>query len=359
MGSLSRQLCVLIVFLSLFFFTAALDGDAAESSSKGKDELIFLTWSEYMDPALIEEFETEFGIRVKQIYFETDELRDDMIISSKGAGFDIVLGSGISLMPYLKRNWFHRLADSDIPNRQFIDPRWENARPELRAYAVPYLWGTLGIAYRRDKIKTPVNSWKQVFYPEEYLRGKIIMIRDSIDTLGPALKCLGYSVNSSDQRHYQEAETLLLAQKPFVVTYSYITLSDQSALVTGKGWMALVYNGDGLVMHERHPEIDFVVPSEGTSLWMDYLAIMRASNRKEKAMQFINFLHRPKNAARLSEYLKFATPNTEASKILSANHLNDPMIYPDQKILEVSEFQNELPPDILKRRNSIFSLLIQ
>lgn len=350
----------LLAFFVTFFLTfiSANVVNAQDQISQNGEELVLLIWSDYLDPDLIKEFERKYKVNVKQVYYESDELKDEMLLASDGKGYDIVLGSGISIIPYLKRNWITPLNSQNIPNLKHIDQRWLNAHPEISGHAVPYLWGTLGIAYRKDLLKQDIISWMQIFRPVERLRKKIIMINDSRDVIGAALRALGNSLNSSNPQHYDEVEKLLLSQKPYVSVYSYFALNEESVLVTGKAWMGMVYNGDALVLQELHPGITYIVPEEGTSLWVDYLVVMRASQHQKIATEFINFLNEPENAARIASYLMYATPNKSAEKYLSKDHIENPAIYPKREILEKSELSKKLPPRIIKRRNAIFSNLV-
>lgn len=354
--SFSRFIRLAGLVLTLIWGSWLYASDRTPSDGK---ELVFLTWSEYMDPDLVVEFESKYNTRIKEIYFETDELKDEMLVATDGSGYDVVLTSGFKAISYKKRKWLAAFDDANVPNINNIDPKWLTAYPEITGYAVPYLWGTLGFAYRKDLVPGRVDSWKHLLEPVELLRKKIVMIKDSRDTIGAALKYLGCSWNSGVSQHYGEAERLLLAQKRFVQTYSYVVLTEQSALVTGKAWMAMIYNGDALVLHEHHPQIAYVVPKEGTNIWVDYLVVLKASKRKERAFQFIDFLNEPRNAARLASFLMFATPNKAAEKFLDPEHLHHPMIYPEKAVLEKSEISRELPPRIVKKCNSIFAQLIR
>ena len=223
------------IYLTLFLFLSLWTSGAALSSP---EELVFLTWAEYMDPGLITVFESKFDARIKPIYYETDELKNEMLIETNSVGYDVVLTSGIAALSYLKKKWLHPIEISRIPNLQHIDSKWLNAHPKLNGFAAPFLWGSLGIAFRKDLVAEPIESWKQLFNPSEHLRNKIIMIKDSVDTIGPALKSLGYSFNSENHRHYDEVEPILLAQKPYVQAYSYIAINEKSSLVTGKAWVS-------------------------------------------------------------------------------------------------------------------------
>jgi len=151
---------------------------------------------------------------------------------------------------------------------------------------------------------------------------------------------------------------LLLSQKSFVKLYSWSGHSKDSPIVKGDLWMALTYNGDAMTLIKSHPRITYVVPQEGANLWIDYLVVMQASNNKTLAMEFINFLNEPRNAAQLASYLMYATANKAAKKFLPPEHLNNPVLYPDEATIDRSEVYKELPPRIVRKRNQIFSKLV-
>ncbi len=349
----ARKARVLYVLAAVLIIVNALMDTA--SAADNPKELVFLNWSDYMDSALIKEFEQKHGVKIRQAYFETDELREDMLLATNGAGYDLVVVNGPALHAYAKRNWLAPLDRANVPNLRHLDTKYLDAFPSAAGHAAPYFWGTTGIAYRKDKITKPVTSWKQLFQPAEALRGKIVMIKDSRDLIGMALKALGYSANSTDKKALAEAEQLLLAQKPYVKTYSYVSLAKDSVLVTGEAWMAMIYSGDALMLQEHHPDITYVVPEEGGNLWIDYLVVMRASTKQALARKFIDFLLEPKNAVRLAQFVYYATPNKTAEKMLPKDFLSDPVIYPSKDIVDKSESYTILPPRVLKKRNSIFS----
>lgn len=331
---------------------------AGPSDKAVKQELVFLTWSDYMDPDLIKEFEEKYKVKMKCVYFETEDRREQLLTLTMSKGYDVVLASGIRAENYIMRNWLFPFNNDRIPNIKHIDQKWFSANPKISAYAVPYLWGTMGIAYRKDLIKEEVTSWKQLYEPDEKLHGKILMINDTRDAIGMALKSLGYSANSANSEELAKAEKLLMAQRPFVKRYGYHGLTEDSGLVKGDFLMAMLYNGDALTLQDLSPHIGFSVPVEGTNIWCDFLMVMQASPRKDLAMSFINFLNEPENAARLAEYVNYASPNKTALKLLPKDHLEDPVIYPDKEVLDRSEFYKMLPPRVQKKYNTIFSKIL-
>ena len=352
------QLCkknlVAVVLLPLFVANFSL-------ASAQKKELVFLNWAEYIDPELVKSFEKQYNVKLKQVYFETDDARTEILVASKGMGYDVVLASTNSIDSYIKNKWIDPIEHEKIPNGKYIDPKWLEMRPSIKEYAVPYLWGTVGIAYRKDLVKKNVESWKDLLSPEDTLKNKVLMIKDVQDTISIAMKYLKIPVensNSVKSEQYKKIQSLLMAQRPYVKDYSYLVLDKKSSLVTGEIWMAMAYNGDVLTLKEYNPQIEFVVPSEGTIVFMDYLLVMKHSKEKDLAMKFINYLNEPKNAAKLAEYVNFATPNKEARKYLSEDHLQNKIIYPDISKVEKSGIPPKLKPRTRRKFNEIFSKVL-
>ncbi|MGD8644431.1 MAG: spermidine/putrescine ABC transporter substrate-binding protein, partial [Chromatiales bacterium] len=194
--------------------------------------------------------------------------------------------------------------------------------------------------------------------PQPALHGKIVMIEDPRELVGMALKALGHSINSENLTELAEAERLLQEQRPLVKSYSYVSLTERSALVTGEAAAAMVYNGDALMLQQYEPNIRFVVPPEGTGMWVDYLAVLSSSPRKALAARFIDFMNRPEIAARNAEYLYYATPNRAAERLLPSEFLADDRIYPNAETLRRSEpFVTKLAPRAVKARQKIYARL--
>lgn len=321
-------------------------------------ELTFLNWSDYIDPLILDEFKQRTGITVKQIYFESDAARDEILVETEAKGFDMALIDGTSIRILAKRGWLEPLNEQDIPNLKHIDPRWRNAHEEASVYAVPYFWGTIGIAYRRDLVPSPVSSWMDLLQPAAQLHGKVAMFSDTRDLLGVGLKALGYSLNSTNTQELKEAEALLQAQAPAVTTYKYVSRDEHSALVAGQVAIAMMYNSYALMVQKHHEEIVFLLPEEGSNIWVDYISILSSSSNKAGAKQFINFLNEPEIAAQFAEFVYSATPNLAAEALLPVEFKNNVAIYPSHAALQKSEINQRLPAQAQKLRAAIFSRLV-
>jgi len=308
-----------------------------------------------MEPEVLEEFKKRTGITVKEMYFSSDAERNEILLESDGKGYDLTITDGVSLQLLAKQGWLAPITNDSMPNLKHIDPRWRKSSPMAEQYGIPYFWGTNGIAYRKDLVKVPVTSWMDLFRPDESLRGKIGMVSETKEAIGLAMKALGHPLNSTDPSHLKEVESLLEGQAPYVKTYEYVSLKEDSSIVNGEIIMAILYNGDTLMVQEHNENIAYVLPKEGSLIWIDYLSIMNSSKNKEGVMKFINFLNEPKIAAQLAGSLYFATPNNAAKALMPKEYLEHPAIYPGGPALEKSEFPKKLPARDNKRRETLMS----
>jgi spermidine/putrescine transport system substrate-binding protein len=343
-----------LLLLCIALLALPINSTIADHNNK---EIVLLIWAEYMDPQLLEEFEKETGIRVKEIYYDSDTDRDDILLRSNGEGFDMVLVNGSTIESYRKHNWLAEINKKDVPNLEHIDRKWIDAFPDTQGYSIPYFWGTIGIGYRKDLVGREVSSWMELFKPEKKLQGKIQMLEDSRDLFGMALKALGHSLNSSSKDEVRQAVALLKAQQPYVKSYSYPPLGEDSPLVTGEIAMASLYSGDALLLQTHNDNIEFVLPNEGGNLWVDYIVIMENSKHKQEAMRFINYINKPEHAAQLAEFVYYATPNKAAEKLMPEEFLENSVIYPDSKKMKNSEFIRPIVPRIHKLMNQTTSEL--
>ena len=332
---------------------------SATTSYATPNELTFLNWSEYMDPEVIQAFEKEYNAKIKFVYFETDETRDNLMVQTDGKGYDLIMSNGPAIHKYFKRGWIHPVTEKDVPNLKHIDKKWIRLFTNAEGYSVPFTWGTTGIAYRKDLVGKNINSWKDLFQPAEAQHGKIAMVNSSLETISLALKMLDYSANSESTKEIRQAEAILKAQKPYVRNYSYISLEKESSLLSGDVHMAIAYSGDALILKESNDNIEYSLPKEGGMIWIDSILVSKFTKNKQLAYNFLNYINRPTVAKKLIEFAYCATPNKAAEKLLDDEFLNDPVIYPSAAALEKSEIYGELKPRNSRLRNQIFSNIIK
>jgi len=314
----------------------------------GEVSLKLLNWEEYMDPELLAEFQAESGVAVTEVFYESDEERDELLKQGNGEGYDLILVSGLMMEHYVRKGWLTALPTAIKPKLATIDARWWQAFPAAELYAVPYFWGTLGIAYRSDLVTRPISSWREFFNPSKELRGRLSVLNSTRETTAMALKALGYSLNTRKGQAYREAMALVEKQAPHVGSYGVLALTETSKLVTGEVSAAMIYSGDALMLQDLNENIEYVLPKEGGNIWVDYLTVSSRSAHKEAAWHFIEFINRPENAARQAEFVYYASPNKAATALMSDEFLSNTTINPSAAALKKSEFFQPMLPRRMK-----------
>ncbi len=346
-----KIIAFLLSFLLLF--------PAANLVAESQRELVILNWSDYLDPDLVTEFENIHNAKITQVFFASDERRTELLLETGGKGYDLILTSGIDLATYIQRGWIAPLESDRLPNIKHIVPRWLQAFSRAEHYAVPFFWGTTGIAYRQDLVDSPITSWKQIFEPDAELQGKIALFNSPRDVIAMALKSLGFSANSEDEQALAKVRDLLRKLKPLIHSSQYVSMDEGSLLVKGEVVASMAYSGDALMVAEHNDNIRYVIPEEGGNIWVDYFVIAQYANNPELAYAFLNFINDPKNAARMATFVYYATPNLAAEKLLDEDFLNNPIIYPQETSLEKSEFYTPRTPRAQRLWHIIAGELLQ
>ncbi len=314
-------------------------------TTQSSNELYVYNWGEYIDESVIEEFEEETGIDVIYDLFETNEEMYP-VVEAGGVNYDVVCPSDYMIQKMAENDMLAELDYSNIPNLENIDPQYmakaESFDPGNR-YAVPYTWGTVGILYNTKRVEElglqPPSKWSDLWDPA--YKGEILM-QDSVrDAFMVALKSLGYSMNSTDEAELKEARDLLISQKPLVQAYVIDQVRDK--MIGGEAAAGVIYSGEMLFIQEEAArqnldyQLEYVIPEEGTNIWIDAWVIPKNAKNKENAEKWINFLCRPDIAKKNFEYITYATPNRAAKELLEPELQNNKALFPDTDKLENSE----------------------
>lgn len=319
------------------------------------DPLRLLNWEEYLSPKVIELWQKETGVEIEEVYFDNDEKRDEILTNPDRHDIDVAVVDEVSAELFGKSGKFLPVNQNNVESLKHIDPFW---RSRCGNYSLPYMWGTLGIAYRSDKVQREPGSWRDLMQPEDKLKGHLGMLDDYTDMLAPALFFSGYSLNTNDQSELKQAFELLKKQAADVLTYQYAISYLQSSSDADKLYMAAVYSGDQDTLNDIVPEGEpwrYVVPEEGTVLWVDCMAVVSSSKNKEIALKFINFLNRPEIAALNSEEIYVATANRAALPLLSEEFRNNSEVFPPEEVINRSQLYQVLDKDSVKLRQRITS----
>jgi spermidine/putrescine-binding protein len=340
-----------VLILALMLVTAAC-GDDDDTGATVPDagtvcapgqvdgDLDLYNWSDYIDPDLIPAFEAEFGVSVTETFFDSNEAMLAQI-QAGGAAYDLIVPSDYMVGIMSEEGLLYPLQRDAIPNYDNIDSAFRGLPfdPDGQ-WSVPYQWGTTGLGVAYEAVGEDFDpSWALVFEPDPSYSGKISLLNDPRETMGAALKYLGYSVNSTSQAELDEAVELIRSIKGDLAKFDSDQFEDD--LVSGETLVAHGYSGDFFAAFDEADgweDFAYVIPKEGAVAWVDNMAIPVTADAVCTAHAFIDFILDAENGAALTNYVFFASPNAAAEPFIDPEILEDEAIYPPDEVFERLEF---------------------
>lgn len=312
--------------------------------SKKAGELTIINYGEYLDPDMLEQFTNETGIKLN---YEEALTPEEMYTkySSGAINYDLVCSADYMMEKLINDGELQEIPWDRFQYKDNIGQKYYDLSTAFdpgNKYTVPYFWGTLGILYDTTKVDEPVDSW-DVLFNGKYA-GNIIMQNSMRDTFMVALKYLGYSINTTDPEEIKAAQELLMKQKPDVQAYLVDEARDE--VVAGNAAMAVVYSGEAYLGHEYNNDLTYVVPKEGSNVWVDSWGITKKCEHPEYAAQFLDFLCREDVAMKNFEYIYYSTPNTKVIENLDDEERADASLVPPDSATENCEVAVRVPDEI-------------
>lgn len=325
-----------------------------KSGNTSDKQVIVYNWGEYMDPDVINIFEEETGINVIYEEFETNEIMYPKI-QSKAIAYDVVCPSDYMIQRMRENNLLAEINWDNIPNIKNIDPTYMNQSmsfdPENK-YSVPYCIGTVGILYNKTMVSDPIDSWDILWNPK--YKDNILM-QDSVrDAFAVALKKESHSLNSTEVGELARATDDLIKQKPLVQAYVIDQVRDK--MIGNEAALGVIYSGEAIYTQKENPDLEYVIPKEGSNVWIDSWVIPENAQNKENAEAFINFLCRPDIALQNFEYITYSTPNMAARDLIEDETIrNSPIAFPTAEDLKNCETFRYLGDDIDAYYNQLWN----
>ncbi len=330
---------------------ASADGAAKFTPGQNGTVTVY-NWEDYISPEAIALFEAETGIAVNMTNFTTNE---DMMVQVRNSpsSFDVVFPSDYCIERLIAEGLLEEIDMDNIPNMKYIDPQFHNPSydPEGK-YSVPYMGGTLGILYNKTMVSEPVTSWGALF--DSRYAGKVFMMDSIRDTLGVALKYLGYPMNSRDPLELNAAKDLLVSQKTSGIVKAYTFDDTKEKMPLGEAALAVIYSGDAQYAIDLNPDLAYVVPDEGSNIWMDAMVIPKGAKNKTNAELFINFMCRPDIAALNCGEIWYSTPNLDAIKLMGEEYSDNPTMNPPAEVMARCEFFGDVN-DVIAIYNTMWN----
>lgn len=299
-------------------------------SAEGENgELYVYNWGEYIDPETITMFEEETGINVIYDEFDTNEAMYPKVEAGSSA-YDVICPSDYMVKKMMDNDLLQELNFDNMPNAKANIGADYYKQAEAfdpgNKYCVPYCWGTVGILYNKTMVTEPVTSWS-ILWDEQYADN--ILMQDSVrDAFMVALKLNGASMNSLDDAQLQAARDALIAQKPLVQAYVIDQVRDK--MIGGEAALGVIYSGEAIYTQRENSDLEYVIPEEGSNVWIDGWVIPKNAPNKENAEKFIDFMCRGDIALMNFEYITYSTPNTAARELIEDEEIkNSEIAFPN------------------------------
>ncbi len=298
-----------------------------------KATLHVYTWADYIKPELLAQFEKENNCTVVIDTFDSNEAMYAKI-KAGATGYDIIMPSSYMVRTMFKQGMLQNIDQNKVPNLKNVDAEYlKVAIDKKMEHSVPYMLTNTGIAYLGSKLGEVEPSWS--LFDLESVKGRATMLNDMRETLGAALKFLGYSINSTSEQELAEARDIVIRWKKNLAKFE--NEQYKTGLASGEFFLVHGYNGDILQVKEENEDIEFVVPQEGTSISCDDFVIPKSAKEVDLAHKFINFFLNPEVAAENTDFVWYLAPNSAAYPLMSEDIRNDPSIFLDPEVKAKSE----------------------
>lgn len=296
---------------------------ATTDTTADNRELHIYGWRGEIPQEIVDGFQAATGIKTTFDAFDSNESLVAKL-QSGATGYDIVNPSGYAVQQLAQLDLILALDHSKLVGLDNISPKFrEVVYDPGNKYAIPWVWGTTGLAYNDEFIKEPIEGWSDLWNPA--YSGHIVMLDNMLAAYIAALQLNGLSINTNNPEDIAKATESLSEQKALLLSYNS---TNQGQLLTqGQAWIAQAWSSSITSVAADNPNIHYVLPKEGGSFWVDSLSIVKSSENVESAYAFMNYILQPEVAAKITDLSKMATTNEAAIPLVDEKYRNDPSIF--------------------------------
>ncbi len=321
-------------------------GNQSPPTSRGYVNLFI--YSEYLDKQqLPADFQKRTGYELRISEYEATE---ELIAKLRQAGganqYDVIVATDFAIPMLIKLGLISPLDYSQIPNAKNVADRFRSPPCDPGGqYTLPYQWGTVGLFYRKDRIPRLEPSWATIFEPD-LQPGPFVLIDSMRDMLACALKYQGHSINTRKPRELRSAGELILRAKksPKMIGFEG-GVGGKNKVASGDASLAIVYNGDAIRAIHENPDLAFVLPREGSIIWVDVMTVSTHAPNVAGAHAFIDYILDAEVGASLANYNRYATPNRASLPKINPDDLKNPAIYPTEAQMKTLEYLEDVGSD--------------
>lgn len=331
-------------FLILFFFAVIFFAcNEVQGQKNSRKTVSVMIYSEYINPSLLKDFEKKTGYKVN---LELYEAQEEMLVKLQTAGtkkYDVIIASDVVIQQMIQAGLVAPLDTSKIPNRVNVAPRFLGQTYDpTNAYSLPYLWGTTGILFRGEKIHPDSASYSMLFDAKN-TQGKFSLLNESRSMLSMALQAIGYDANSVKQEEINKAVDYILQAKkdPHFVGFDG-SVAGKNKVLSGENWAAIVFNGEAQAAINKDSTLQFVIPKEGSFMWVDAMLISSKAANVEGAYAFMNYILDAEVGAKLAKFINYATPNKASLEVIDEKFKSNRVINPNEQEIKRMELLEDL-----------------
>ena len=358
------MLKVMLIFLTLFLASCTDQGGKLGSTIREENILYLFNWNNYIAPKTVKRFEQSCNCKLSQNYYSDNE---EMLakLAAGAAGYDLIVPTGNAMDSLIRQGVLKPLNKSLLPNFKNIHSAHLNTKFDPgNIYSVPYAYTLTLLGFNQEKIHDlglPVNTWAIIFEPKylKKIKGRVTVLDSQRELMAAALKYLGYSVNDTNEEHWNQAKEMIIRAKPYWAAFSNTSYIRE--LASGNLWVAHGYSND---MYQaeldaqksgREFTINYSTPNEGGVLSLDSMVLHQSGVRADLAHQFINFMLDGENSAELTNLIGSGNPNINALKFIEPNIVNNKAVFPDENLFARLEMLQDFDQNQRRLLNRIWT----
>lgn len=309
----------------------------AQPTSKAFSKQLYIyTQYGYTDDEILARFTQETGIKAVADVFDSNEAMLARLQAGGGGTYSIIYPSEYMVQKMVELEMltpldFSRITGMDRLFPRFLNPNYDSGN----RHSLPVSWGTTGLIYNKKKLQDIPEDWSYLWEHKKELSKRMTLLNDIREVMGATLRMLGYSYNSTNPQHIQDAYEKLRELKPSVASFTTDTWRDQ--MLSGDLLIAMCYSSDANEIMKENADLQYVLPKSGSSLWIDTIAIPKTAANIEGAYAWINFMLQPDVTAQICQRLSFATASRAAFNLLPPEVQSNPSLFPPESLLELCE----------------------
>ncbi|GAX34953.1 ABC transporter substrate-binding protein [Nodularia sp. NIES-3585] len=311
-------------------------GDVRSATNIDSDQLYIYTWTQYADQELLQAFTKQTGVKVLVDVYDSNEVMLAKLLAGGGGAYSLIYPSDYMVQKMQEQDILIKLNNQRLNGADKLFPQFQNPSYDLNnRYSIPFSWGTTGLIYNSEILKDAPDDWDYLWQNQEILNKRMTLLNDLREVMGAVLRMLGYSYNSTDKDEIKQAYEKLLELKPAIAAFN--TDAWQNQMLAGDITLAMCYSVDAIKVIAENPQLKYVIPRSGSSIWTDAIVIPKTAPNIDGAYAWINFILQPEVSAKISQRLNIATPNSAGFEQLPNQIKNDRNLFPPAELLAKCE----------------------